>query len=586
MTQNFKVIIGGVDVTTNVASYNLSVQANRMYSIAKIEIGNVPDPIEGEDVSVTAGDSSFAGFIYASKKTKANMFSLECRTYSAKLTEPFSSYTEATDDAVNSHDLCALYSSISGVPIVNGSSVISFGGSYSRKGTMLSALTNIANITGAEYWDDAGTIRISPNKPIDEDGEQISDRDIFDFVPVEMSIYNNGVGTVYIQNGGDMDSDIVSDNSIYAEIDECSGAFTLYPNPYGDIESAIGVSGLSDIEVERTENISLLDSDTVTLDGSIKSISRITLNGLVITDYDFLEKNNIVYFSSKIRGLVTVDYVAYAKKGYANISHTPIGRFITFDIFYLDQVMSYQGILKGECLTASSDGDMTCITPSEMAYNAGFDVWTTGGDPEFIFFNRSARIQKNVSSASGIYISVESVSLEKFAGGYRYRTRYPVAVEYGARSSNADIPFTVTSDAGDFYFVFSEFYPNVEVSYGMNAVKHHVEFPVIPKSVVSMVIMNRNTEQICEYSLKTDIPCELNQSIVVHASREIGVNVVDVYNKSMELTKPDGTKETVMGDAFGDVFVYVDMDGEYKIDTSSVKQRSGIDFIANTKGLL
>ncbi len=584
MTQIFNVSIDGVDVTHEKSTCTVSEEVNRIYDVATVTIKKTDDAIMGKEMIINYGDKTFTGFVYSSRKTGKNMLRVEARTYSAKLTEPYSPHEKTVDDATTSHELCALYASESGVPISISAVDLDFGGSYERNGTMLSALLNIASATGAEYYEQNGTVVIEPNKAIDSEGVVIPESDIFDFVEAGESVYNKGVGFVTVQNGGDDSSDVISKNSIYAEIDECSGEVFIFTNPFGEAEYTTGLSSLRSVLTERKEDRGLLDEDVVRLDGAIESIVSVKLNGSEISDYGFEQGHNVLYFSTLMRGTLDVTYSAYAYSGYCNISTTPIGRFISFDVYYLDQALKFQGFLSPNCGNASTDGDITCIVPSEMYYNAGFDMWTIGGDPEFSFYNRSDEIYREVTSTAGSYTSVENATLEETVSGYRYRTRYDLDTALGARSAGVDVNYTTSSDADGYYFEFTQYYPKLSVSYETDATMHHVEFEKIQDGDITMAIKNKNTDQVCEYDLDDKIPCELDREVPVDIATEIGVDVTKMRGVTVTYLDPTGDSHSEVIDDFGFINVYVFIDGDYVIDTSSVKKRTSVTLTSNVNG--
>jgi len=589
MTQVFNVSINGV--VKAVEKCRISEEMNRFYDVAFFDMDEQP---QAESIVViNFGDRTFTGFVYSISKISKLLYKVECRTEGAKLTEPYSTFTEGFDEATTSHELCALYASNSGVPINITAGNLDFGGSYKRTGTMLSALSNIANITGAEFWDDGSGIQIQPNKAITENGIEIPPIDIFNFVESKHSVYNKGVGFITIRNGGSETSDIISKNKIYAEIDECTGEIFVYPNPNGLIEHSVGISPLTPINISRDETNSLLDQDLIRLDGAIKSIESITLNGANVSDYNFESGHNVIYFNTLKRGTLVVSYTAYCYKGYTNISNTPIGRFVSFDLFYLDQILMFQGFLSGDCLGASTDGDMTCITPKEMMYPKGFFVYTIGGDPEFIFYDKNLQIIRDVVSDSSIpYTSVEDAKLEQMeSGNYRYRPRYNISNTLDAKSAGIVVPHTQEQDADGHFFQFTQYYPRLVVSYEVTGIKHTIQFPNIEHGEITMVIRNNNTGQICEYELDgidyddlSSIPCELDQYIPVNIAEKLGVEVTEVKGLTLSYVKPDLASDTVVVDDFGIVKIWVFVDGDYVIDTSGIKNRTSITLTANVNG--
>ena len=203
MTQLFNVVLEGTDITKRVSQCNINDTINRFYNVATFRV-DVEDGavIEGSPITIKYGDHTFNGFVFAVQQTGSNTVNVEVRTNTAKLTEPFSSAENKYEDATTSHELCALYQAESGIPIINLSGNLDFEGSYERSGTMLSALQNIASVTGAEYYEQNNRVFMAPNKPVPKVGMQIPSSDIFDFVDAGRNLANDAVGTVIVQTGG------------------------------------------------------------------------------------------------------------------------------------------------------------------------------------------------------------------------------------------------------------------------------------------------------------------------------------------------------------------------------------------------
>lgn len=608
INQTFIVSLGAENKTVKVDQCRISEMVNRFYDVATFTLDYEP-PLETA-VTIVFGDRTFTGSIYATTKVNKGTYSIECRTGGAKLTEPNSPYEETYDQATTSHDLCAEYATKTGLTITNTAYNLDFGGSYQRTGTMLNALTNIANVTGAEFWDNWDGIIIAPNKAIDSYGTQIKDEEIIDFAITKDTVYNKGVGSIIVRNGGSLSNDIISINGLYAEIDECTAETFIYPNPYGVIESTSGLSPLIPIIQDRSETQSILDVDTLRLNAPISSITNVMLNGIEITDFNFVADHNVIYFNSLKRGTLTVNYMAKGYRGYANISTTPLGRFITFDVYYLDQILSFQSFLSEDCSTlGSTDGDMTCIMPREVYYHKGIEFWTIGGSPEFAIYSNSIELDQSqilvdgdtlvppIVSVAFQYVSVEDVTLEpKDGGGYRYRTRYAVdALNRYARSAGTDVSFTIVHDtadgADDWYFEFTQYYPALVVSYETPSMKHNLRFDNIDGVMITLVVRNTNTDQVCEYELDGingddmySIPCLLDQFVPVDVASALGVEVSQASGKSIPYQNPNHAESNVTVDAFGVVKIWVDMDGAYVIDTSTIKNRTTVTLIANVNG--
>ena len=582
MTQLFTLSIDG-ELQEGI-SPTISKSINRFYNVATFSLDW--EPLPKQEVIINYGDESFKGFVYAVRKTARKLWTVECRTNTAKLTEPFSSNDNTFEAAVTSYELCDLYEQETGIQIINTCQDLDFGGSYERSGTYLTALANIASVSGAEYWEDNNVIHIAPNKPIDSDGVLLSDGEYFDFEESSKSVYNKGVGVVIVRNGGSTSDDILSKNIINAEIDECTGNTFIYPNPIGEIEEAKGIHIREGVLKKHiVEEESVTDQSVLVLKAAIHSVSAVKLNGITVTDYEFAQGHNIIMFLTPQRGTLSVHYEGYYYSASPVIQSLPMGRFMTFDLFYLDQVLIFQGFLLDNCGEdggggISTNGHMTCITPDEMMYPKGFDVWTIGGRPDFRFFDKGVEILRNVTSTQGMYVSIEEANLESVTGGtYRYRTNYVIDNALAARSYGSDVPYTISNDGDDWYFEFSDYYPHIKVSYETPALKTHVQFPNISDGEIVMVIADLDTFDVCEYDLTgndidktTGIPCELPASVPINIAQEIGMPVADIMGRTV--TWSGIATGSAQVDAMGMIHIYVTQNGDVEIDTSGLKART------------
>ena len=234
---------------------------------------------------------------------------------------------------------------------------------------------------------------------------------------------------------------------------------------------------------------------------------------------------------------------------------------------------------------------MTCIVPNDLMYHQGFTFYTIGGNPEIVFYNKSQRIERSVISAAEDYVSVEDASLSYDSGTYRYTTRYNIKSALEARSAGTIVPYTIVNDGDIWYFEFTQYYPKLKVSYTVGAIGHYVEFPDIPGGEITMLVRNKNTGEFCDYELEgidmddlDTIPCKLDQYVPVNLVEKLSVPVSSVKGISFPYVKPDGAHATVSGDNFGIVKIWVDMDGDYIIDTSSAKKRTTVTLTANVNG--
>ena len=588
VAKTFSVIIGATDITDSVVSASASLSASRPYATGTIIMSDdIADPIlsVGTNVILNFNNISVNGYVFDAEKNGENEYRVSIRSNVSKLFEPFSASESVVEPSTTSHALFAQYESDTGVTIdYTTTADIDFGGSYERNSSVGAAIQAVANITGAEVYEDGGDLVVTPNRPVSGTAAvtQISEDDIFDFVGKTATVYNKGVGYVTIVNGGSVTDDIVSKNLIYAEIDECSGRLEVYPNPAAPIEYIKGGSVDGALLTKgRTQEITVTDAMFLTVNGAIESVQSVKLNGTAITDSHFEQGHNIIWFDSSKRGVVSVSYQAYYQPGQASVTQTPMGRFVSLDIFYLDQVLIFQGFLSCDAfggMGVGSDGAMTCIVPRDMMYPRGFDVWTIGGTPSLKFYNGSTEISYTPTTTSADYISVEEARLQPASGGaYRYYVQYPLTTALDARSAGTTVTYTTGSDATGAYFEFSQYYPALKVSYKTAAKKHTVQFADIANADVRMLIINTDDDEVCEYKLNgvdhdniDYVPCELNTAVPIDIAQQTGLPISDIAGTTLSYTDPSGTAGTTTIDNMGIAKITPDQNGDYTIDISGL----------------
>ena len=590
MKQNFTVTIEGRDVTKRVESTSISDEMNRFYNVASVLIDNTFPVADGSKIVIVYGSHTFNGFVYSVNRSGINRLVLEVRTETAKLTEPYSTSEQVVEDATTSHALCALYQSMSGIPIVNLSKDLDFGGSYERNGTMLSALQNIASVTGAEYYEQNNRVFIAPNKPVPRVGIDVPDADIFDFIATKRGVYNKGIGNVIVQNGGTTSAggDIVAPNRIYVEIDEISGDIFIYLTPVGELERADGVTSLVTASIERKETKQMLDEDSIVLDGAIESIAHVKVNGIEVTGFLHETGFNIITLNKTVRGSVEVLYRATAKKGVVTTEDTPVGKFISVDLVYLDQLFKFQGFLKPGGSNTSSDGDMEIITEGKMVYDSGFSLYTIGGDPDFEFYDKNVFIGKaGVTSYAHDLVLKETMQLDE---NFCYTTRHNIKTILGVRSKNVDTPYTVTGNK----ICMGKYFPALEVSHTTEGKKHDVKFADIPDGEITMSVINLNTGSRHDYNLTNlddsngsgGVNCTLPIHYFVDVASEWGLSVTAVVGKIVPVYYNEVPFADLVVDNFGKVEVIAIEDGIYILDGSAFIPRTTTTLIVDTKGLM
>ena len=90
MTQLFNIALEGTDATKRVNNCQINDAMNRLYNVATFTIDDSKRTVENMAVVIKYGSNTFNGFVYSVNKIGRNNILVECRTHSAKLTEPFS----------------------------------------------------------------------------------------------------------------------------------------------------------------------------------------------------------------------------------------------------------------------------------------------------------------------------------------------------------------------------------------------------------------------------------------------------------------------------------------------------------------
>ena len=294
MTQKFIVTVNGTVVTEDVSGCSVSKQMNRFYDVATFDTALLICP--KDEIVIEYGDDTFTGFIYKSTKSGKNNYRIECRTEGGYLTTPFiSTDTHETIPATTSHTLCAYYASKYGITITITAEDLDFGGDYEQNGTVLTALTTIANSTGAEFWWDGSAIRIEPNKWIESQGAEIPPADIFDYVPFAKTIEQRGVGTIIVGNKSAA-TDKVQPLSCTATVDGCTAQAMIRVIPHDAYEYSTGLNSVSAVQTPMVHKGVLSTSSYLSLEADIVSISSVTVNNRQVSDYTFV--NNTIIFST------------------------------------------------------------------------------------------------------------------------------------------------------------------------------------------------------------------------------------------------------------------------------------------------
>ena len=353
MNQLFKVTVDGVVVTEQIESFNATVSIGSVYTTGTLEVSGINPALWIEKtVLIEYGDATCNGFVYSFTKSGQNSYSVHVRSASAKLAEPYASSTPATDEASTSKALMNLYSDRYGVAISHQCADLDFGGSYERNGTPLDVIRTLANVTGAEFYCNDNGLIIEPMQGIQGSGTIIEDDEYFDFAVLTDSVYNKGVGEIFITNGSKAETsiEVLSEARIYAEMDEYTGDLWIFTNPKDTLDKHSGMYFPSGVEmigtIDKTQELTLAGEQVITLDAAIASITSVTVNGYNVSNYEFGQGFNKLWFSSQIYGNVIVIYSAYFSRAVATTEQTPDGNFAKVEMFYKDQYLLMSKLLQ------------------------------------------------------------------------------------------------------------------------------------------------------------------------------------------------------------------------------------------------
>lgn len=580
MNQVFRVEINGVDITDFISgTTSISREVGRFYNTASFTIADeeIANNSMLSDVQIFYGDSTFSGFIFEITKTTKLEYSFSCRTYGAKLTEPFSPYENVVENVSTASELCALYASVIGYPITYSLVDLDFSGSYVREGTRISALTNIANVLGADYYDNGTGIVIEANKAVGDADLLLSINDYFDFASVGKNVLTKGIGEIIISTAEVTSSDILSNNSITLDImDDLTGR--VYTNPKGFVTDYKGL----DIEqaestIELTETASVSSEYFIELKAPIKSVQQVKLNGIEISDYNFVDGHNVLYFNVAKRGVIDVSYTGYYQKANIHALLTPLGYFYAVDLYYLDQELSAEGIIEF-LANAVTVGEMTIFTPTTMNIGRGYDIWVYGGSPRVELYANGDKFYTLDAYEEVPYIQTIDVTLEPDGvGGYTFEIPHKNPTVELVQSYGKDIPYTTSTLDGYVTLEFTQYYARIECTYTVDTRKFAIPPTFIDGDII-MRVVNLNDGRFIEFDIEnidwndlSTFPCVLNQMIPINVASELGLDVNYVAGVQLTVTHPDGiTISMPVVDAKGYIKIFVTENGDYVVNASPV----------------
>lgn len=580
MTQVFRVELEGVDITEKVDRASISKQINRFYNVASVTMSdeNIVETILGKDMSIFYGSETFSGIAFETSKNDVDQWQVILRTYGAKLTEPFSASEEVVEDATSALSLCSLYENAIGLTIDWQTVDLDFGGSYERKGTMLTALTAIANTVGAEYFDDGDKIVIQGSKTIgDVEDHILRDDEYFDFISSANSLYNAGVGTVRTSTGAISTGDVIEENKINMEVFE-DGTANIYCIPNGAIESSYGIDVLPNILTKVIDTSTTLINETVVyMKASIKNVMQVKINGIEVTSYKFQDGHSALYFEVPQSGYIEITYEGYYQDARPIYTETPNGNLAIVELYYLNQVLKHYWYLDA---LINTSGVRVYIEKDATIYRGFKAYMLDGGVPKAKLYANGVQFDEITASSNGVYVTTNSISLSPATDPeYEYRIPSSQTVLLVTSFGKAISPVE-TIDGEEKVLTFDRYYPRVELTVE-EAAKIITVDPTRIEGEILLTMEDLNTNEISEHDIGNidendinSIPCELDQFVPIDVVSITGKDLQDIIGMILLVTAPSGETSTATIQPDGIAKVWVPTNGDYIIDTKIVTGRS------------
>ncbi len=628
MTQLFSVICDGELITDNVKSCSISLTIGRVFNTGTLTIAGLsPELLIRKDIVITHEENIFNGFVFSYTKGSYDTYVLNLRSDGGKLAEPFFLDTEAIIQANSASALCEYYASVSGVPVQYNAVALDFNGSWIADSTPDSELMKLANVTGAEIYDDNTGVVISPAKTLHGDTIEITADEIIEYAVDDNSIMNNNLGVVIVQfmeesnsTTEDEEGNIIAVDKINVDLDECTGLLKVYVSPAGELDSYKGVTLLkSDFYAEKTEKIMLINDTTFQLMGAISDVSDVSINGVPIDNYKFEADTNLIYFDTPQNGYIRVTYSTSYFLMSLDTTQTPDGLFGSFYITKDGDHVEWAGFLvcpEGEDyddnLNPDPDDNHQTGTFRDFTYYTagtnyvkGATVYSFGVIPTYKLFSGSSTISTGgrMTVSSQVYPFYERVSLYAQAdGSYRGYLRLPVSSIEEITSGGTAVSYTVEEDTeGDSYLKFAQFYPDVQALYASYGIKYSIQYAQDTEGKQQSLVLFADTtgdgsaDITAEIMLEglydddpdkpddswydpTQFPCGYPADYPINVAQLLGMQLVDVVGKVIP------SMGTV--DNKGFIYVNITQDGIYEYDTSSVMALTTITLRANSNGSL
>lgn len=565
--------------SSKASSICISDEMQRLYRVATFTLQYAPEA--GDDVSIIIGDTTFDGFVYRATKQGKNIWDVECRSYTARLTSPFDYETDGVEAVTTATELMALFAQRAGVTIVYESEELFFGNGYQRSGSMLDEVLAVAAVTGSlVYCVDSNSIVITPNVGIVAQGKGLTRGDYYDFLPLEIMLESGAVGEVIITDG----IGTVGYKATF-NVNSC-GEYTIKANfEVKKVNGSILPPALRIEPLLENHNVSP-KTKYIETEALIERINAVYLNGMRTSAYEAYVNTTVIKLKAPLEGVLTIDYEGKIWRGELAVKETDLGQA------HEGEVVSPEGspVARNFTLRDCNHPPSTigkCVLKSE---ENGKVVYATGGMlPKFYEQEESGYKETTIGYHNEGEVEYYITGTDNLAQndpdhpGYLFVKLVPVPVRIEEFSSDNDNEYVLEGD----HLRWPANYKHVRFTYATLVNKYLLDPPDDKSIKMTMKSNDKNCKDSKEIEIGKkasdpsnlhDLPCKLPQKVPVNIASNLGVDVNQVANKEF----PVSNGQTLAASASGFIKIDIDSDGEYTINCDSVRYGARIILKVNT----
>ncbi len=595
MTQIFQVVVNGTNITYQVESVNISLAVGRIVNTATVTVPFDPTRYLGERIEITHGDHVFKGIIRDYTKQSQLLYSMTCASLGAKLGEPFFVDVEGLAYATNASDLCAEYASEAGIPITYTAVPLDFGGSWVESGTPEDSLMRMGAVIGADIYDNGTGLVIENPKPIKDPGRELNDDDLLQTPIISDTIVDNGLGFVttktsnaYADDGGD----IIARNKIAADVNTKTGRVKIYTMPNEPLDTWYGMHKVGEGNEYLTLSKGLANSTFVETDGVVFDVRRVTLNGVDISNYNYVAGTSIIFFTTPQNGNLKVEYKTHYREFRLHTQLTPEGVFYYFNCTKGNEYLDDRGLLDESKTTepSFSAGEGSDAwgyeVPDGTDYVKGFYFYTWG-DPAIAFYSGARQISyaEKIYCSPGIFTKYVKAVLSEDGSGFKAAVDTQANTVVSVTSAGTEIPYTQETDAEGYNYIRTNiYYPDVEIEYTYTGHKCFVQYARNMEGLKQTIVLNESAEieliTAGEWWDPANVPCGYPTEYPFNIPELIkGIGIEDCVGKTI-----GGMMAPI--DSKGFCYALITQDGIYEYDAGVVKPGTIIRLRANSNGSL